>query len=178
MSPGNVFDRMRNDHARVLQELATLERTLAGLEAVGGMNQGVGKAMRAAVRLLEREFVTHMAAEDEVMFPALARTLPHAAGQFEQLGAEHEELRSMLGSFGRLLGRPGDRERDEQVVVQFRDLLDLLRIHIRKEESAVFRVAERVIKPPMLQAIADRMNSGADKPPSRAPRGHSKGNRT
>lgn len=177
MNPGNVFDRMRTDHVRVLRELATLEGTLAGLETIGKISREVEATMRVAVELLERQFGTHMAAEDELMFPALERTLPHAAGQIEQLRAEHQELRSMLGSLGRLLGRSGDRERDEQVVVQFHDLLDLLRIHIRKEESAVFRVAERVFEPPMLQALAERMNSGAGRPPSRAPRGSSKGKR-
>ncbi|MBI3538714.1 MAG: hemerythrin domain-containing protein [Candidatus Eisenbacteria bacterium] len=175
MDPGHVFDRMRGDHQRGLEGLATLEQAVAGVDSAGRLDDGAREAMRAVVRVLEGQFDTHMAAEDEVLFPALTRALPHALGQIQQLGAEHEELRSMLGSLGRLLDSPHGRVSDEQVVVQARDLVDLLRIHIRKEESAVFGVAERVLEPRMLEALADRMSSGTATPADRAPRGPSKG---
>lgn len=166
---------MRGDHQRALEQLATLELAGAESDSAGRISEQSRDAMRAVVRVLEGQFDTHMAAEDEVLFPALTRALPHALGQIEQLGVEHEELRSMLGSLGRLLDSPHGRVRDEQVVVQARDLVDLLRIHIRKEESAVFGVAERVLEPRMLEALADRMNSGTPAPADHAPRGPSKG---
>jgi hemerythrin-like domain-containing protein len=43
------------------------------------------------------------------------------------------------------------------VAVQLRDFVDLLRIHIRKEEVVVFRVAERALAPDAVAALAARM---------------------
>ncbi len=178
MEVDSIFERMRGDHARVLAEVGALESTVAALDEGRAVAGEIETALRRAVEMLGRQFGTHMAAQDGVLYPALARALPESLGSLEPLRAEHEELRSLLDSLALLLGATPRRERDEQVAIQLRDLIDLLRIHIRKEEAVVFRVAERVLEPRQLQALADRMIAGAGDVPSRAARGHRKGNPT
>jgi hemerythrin-like domain-containing protein len=153
MLGSTVFQRMRADHARVLGELDALERAARG--AADGPDRE--RTLLGLVRMLEGQFATHMGAEDDVLFPALIEALPEARGSLTPLKAEHEELRSMLAGLAGVLAQPPGAAREEQIVVQARDLMDLLRIHVRKEEAVVFSVAERVLPEPTLQRIAERL---------------------
>jgi hemerythrin-like domain-containing protein len=105
-----------------------------------------------------------MRAEDEVLFPALVAALPAARDSVRPLVAEHRELRAMLAALLELVARPGSPARDEQIAVQVRDLADLLRIHIRKEEAVVLSIAERVLTPAE-QAGLDEIRAGHDTSP-------------
>jgi hemerythrin-like domain-containing protein len=76
-----------------------------------------------------------------------------------------------------LLERPV-AARDEQIAVQARDLVDLLRIHIRKEEALVLSVAERVLKPQEIDSLERRMRERMQMNPTPSPRaGGTKGSR-
>jgi hemerythrin-like domain-containing protein len=98
-----------------------------------------------------------MSTEEDVLFPALVEALPVAQGSLMPLQVEHDELRTMLAVLTQTLTRPWNPARQEQLAVQIRDLVDLLRIHVRKEEALVFSVAERVLTEPALQRIAERL---------------------
>jgi hemerythrin-like domain-containing protein len=152
MLGSTIFQRMRADHAHVLGELDAIERAAA---AAGGPHHE--QDLHELVGVLERHFATHMRAEDEVLFPALIEALPEARGSIAPLRGEHDELRSMLAGLARVLAQPPGPAREEQIAVQVRDLVDLLRIHVRKEEAVVFSVAERVLPEPTLRRIAERL---------------------
>jgi hemerythrin-like domain-containing protein len=147
---------MRDDHRRVLERVARLE---AALWPEGSSRSGsrVEAELRETLAVMDRQFGTHMAAEDEVLFPALLEALPETRGSIGPLETEHAELRDMLKRLESTLAEPDPSDRDEQVAVQVRDFIDLLRIHIRKEEAVVIRVAERVLRPREVQALAARM---------------------
>jgi ABC-type uncharacterized transport system ATPase subunit len=66
----------------------------------------------------------------------------------------------MLADLEETLCLPNEA-RDEQMTVQIRDLVDLLRIHIRKEEALVIGMAERVLRPSEVEALTVRMNRGS-----------------
>jgi len=153
MLGGTIFQRMRADHTRVLGELDALERA-AGAAGGGSHHE---PDLRELVELLERQFATHMRVEDEALFPALIEALPEARGIIAPLRVEHDELRSMLRGLAWLMIQPAGPTREEQIAVQVRDLVDLLRIHVRKEEAVVFSVAERVLPGPTLQQIAEHL---------------------
>jgi hemerythrin-like domain-containing protein len=138
------FERMRADHRRVRNVTDELER------AVGALRTQPGLAQRRLAKLfdvLEAQFSTHMAAEDEIVFPTLLEALPAAAHNLEPLRAEHEDLRSMVSRLQATLAARSSKARDEQLRVQVRDLADLLRIHMRKEEAVAFRLAEQLMSP-------------------------------
>jgi len=153
MNGSPVFDRFRRDHVRVLGQLDALERAIDGGVP---LRADALAELDALVRLLRVQFATHVAAEERALYPALAEALPETAPGLEPLEAEHSEMRSMLARLQGLLSLPASRGRDEQVVVQSRDLVDLLRIHVRKEEHAVFDVAARVLTAPELARLAER----------------------
>jgi hemerythrin-like domain-containing protein len=113
--------------------------------------------LRALMGLLEAQFATHMRDEEELLFPALAEALPETAPSLVPLRKEHGELRQMLAAITAALGQPASPSRDEQIMVQLRDFVDLLRIHVHKEEAAVFSVAGRVLAPLEITALSRRV---------------------
>jgi hemerythrin-like domain-containing protein len=163
-----LFERLRSDHRRVLEETAQIEAAVAGPGDGGRFDAGVEVRLRDLLALLERQFATHMRAEDEAVFPALSAALPASGASLAPLAAEHRELRTMLAALVELVARPASGGRDEQIAVQVRDLADLLRIHIRKEEAVVFSIAERVLTPAELARL-DSLAPG-DAPPTHDPR--------
>jgi hemerythrin-like domain-containing protein len=165
--PDDPFLAFRRDHARVLERLEHLDRDVLGQP--GPLDEA---PLRELVAHLERQFATHMAAEDHVLYPALRAAFPEARGTVDPLSADHAELRQMLAALASLLGREGDRLRDEQVAVLARDLSDLLRLHIRREESVVLDVAARVLSRIELEAMAIGLDAWRDASPKpRAPEG-------
>lgn len=155
MNDHPVFRKLREDHRRVLAEMSDLERAIGPVAEAGPLRPGMERRIHGIAAMLERQFATHMAGEAELLYPALAEAMPDARPSLEPLEAEHAELRAMLDALVGLLGKPPSPVRDEQIAVQVHDLVDLLRIHIRKEEALVFLVAERILD----EAAIDRLTS-------------------
>lgn len=160
MGKADVFERMRADHRYVLREISILDRAARLSQAREAGSDWPGDPAVRVLDMLARQFETHMAAEDEILYPALAESLPQTRVSLEPLRADHAALRAMLIALRRLLAAPAGKARDEQIGVQLRDFVDLLRIHIRKEEAVVIGVAERVLQPREVEALAARMVSG------------------
>lgn len=85
-------------------------------------------------------FAPNTGAPDDDCCRAALEESPTGAVSRKALLEEHAELHEMLRRLLRTLDEPPTPERDEQVVVQIRDLTDLFRIHLRKEESVVQRL--------------------------------------
>src|SRR5262245_34707835 len=146
------YARFRRDHARVLVRLDSLESSVRGRRPIPE------PPLRRHLEALGRQFDTHLAAEEALIYPTLARAFPEAAPTLAPLHEEHAELRAMLASLMERLGAPRSHDRDVQIGVEVRDLVDLLRVHIRKEESVVFDVSERVLEPRELGGLARRLD--------------------
>jgi hemerythrin-like domain-containing protein len=179
MAAKGVFDRMREDHRRVLDEIAVLDAAASTGDSRRRGREWPDQAVKDVLTMLERQFETHMAAEDEALFPALGEALPQSRPSIEPLSADHATLRTMLATIMQTLKEPAAPERNEQFAVQLRDLIDLLRIHIRKEEAVVISVAERVLRPQEVEVLAARMRVRAPKTASSDPgAGRTKGARS
>jgi hemerythrin-like domain-containing protein len=153
------LERMREDHRKVLERLAQLAP-----ETPHGTRPPV-PAVREFVDFLAGQFETHMAAEDDALFPIVLRTLPAVTDTLAPLQLEHRELRTMLQALRELLDTPAGKVRDEQIAIQMADLAELLRIHIRKEERLVFQVAERVLRPGELERLVSGRTTGTGPEP-------------
>src|SRR5262245_51613423 len=103
------FQRMRNDHAQVLDGIAALERLIAAPDELTRSDALV----RDEIAFLMRQFSTHMRAEDDVLFPALVEAMPEAWAVVAPLVEEHEELRRMLAALAGTIARDRSPERDE-----------------------------------------------------------------
>lgn len=154
MSTPGILQKLRSDHRRVLKDLDRMDRGLG----LPGPHAAVAAltALRRVLGRLAQQFDTHMAAEDERLYPAFAAVLPEAEAGLEILRIEHAELRALLARMTAALRLPPDSRRDEAIRVQWSDFSELLRIHIRKEESVVFHVAERVVPEKEWRRIAAR----------------------
>lgn len=161
------FAGFRRDHTRVLARLAAAERDML---APHGLRPGAHARLGRLVALLERQFATHMAAEDTLLYPLLADVLPESRSALVPLAEDHAELRSLLASVAAELDGGGAR-RDERIAVQLRDLIDLLRLHIRREETAVFEVAERILGQREARALEARLSKFVSLLSPRTPRG-------
>ncbi len=171
-----LFRELRRDHERVLEEIGALEAALARPARRTKDPSAAEASLPALVALLGRQFDSHMAAEDEVLYPALLGAIPAASGSIEPLFAEHAELRQMLARLATTLREPATAERSEQIGVQVHDLADLLRLHIRKEESLVFRLAPQLLAPGEIAAVSARLSrrqetDPATRPVARRPKG-------
>jgi hemerythrin-like domain-containing protein len=160
MTETTIFDRMRRDHKNVLERVSALERGVLRAKR-GARAPSTAERDRALLDLighLTRQFATHMAGEDRVLFPELQPLLPRGEAALDPLREEHEEMRAMLIRLQETLRRRAGAARDEEIVVQARDLIDLLRLHIRKEEI-LLGVAERVLTPPEIEALDARIRA-------------------
>jgi hemerythrin-like domain-containing protein len=147
------FDPFRSDHVRVLARLMEME-------TAAQRDRTIDEAgLRGHLEALDRQFDTHMAAEEAIFYPLLARVLPTSQASLQPLNEEHADLREMLAELRLILDRPRSADRDVQIAIQTRDLVDLLRVHIRKEESVVFDVSERVLRPGELRGLHRRLSS-------------------
>jgi hemerythrin-like domain-containing protein len=173
MDAERLITQMKGDHERVLREITALE---AALGARASVPPDAVPEIRRLLDLLQEQFRTHMLAEDEILFPALIRALPASAGSVEPLHDEHAELRLMLERLRATFAEPTGEARDEQIAVQVHDLADLLRIHLRKEESLVFGVAARLLSATVIEETMTRMTmpARADRAPGANP-AHTKG---
>lgn len=160
MGKADVFERMRADHQYVLREILIIDQAARRGPARGADPDWPGQPALRVLDMLAKQFDTHMAAEDEILFPVLIDALPQTRLSIEPLLAEHAALRDMLRALKGMIDAPPGEARDEQIGIQLRDFVDLLRIHIRKEEVVVISVAERVLRPREVEAFAARMASG------------------
>jgi hypothetical protein len=168
------FGQFRADHLRVLAEIDRLER-----QSLAGAGVPDETALRAAAELLVLQFATHMTAEEKILYPAIRAAFPAGRATLEALNADHAELRLMLATITRWLDAPVSASRDEQLQVVLRDFIDLLRLHIHREESAVFDVASRVLSNPEAEELARRIAPHVDlNPPPGSESGAAKGNRS
>jgi hypothetical protein len=160
MTSTSILSRMRADHRRVLRDLLAVEDGTPALGTKRGKRPRRSPrdwiAMCALRARLDRQFATHMVAEEEALFPSLELALPETRPILALLRTEHAELRAMLAGLGALLDDENAAGRDEQLVVQWLDFAALLRIHIRREEAAIFGVAERILPPRELARVEAR----------------------
>jgi len=161
MSQTEIFERIRSDHRLVLRRIVSLEAEVLGTGARPARAHGITRdaEVKEVIELLKGQFLTHMAEEDDVIYPALVEALPQTKATIDPLHAEHAELRSMVARLEATLEEARGSERDEQITVQTRDLVDLVRIHLRKEEALVLGVAERVLNHREIEALKQRMES-------------------
>ena len=126
-----TIDKLGQDHQHVLAQLSAVEHRLAE----------TADAPAEFAAYLDREVLEHFAVEEEALFPILARHLPPAGGPLAVMNAEHEEFRSLLAAL-RAAVRAGDAEQGRGCA---RELIELLRGHIAKEDRILFPMAMQML---------------------------------
>ncbi len=142
MDKPSSLEILRSHHRKVLADLADVDACLASPPLAPGTADNI----RAALRQLVWEMDGHMRVEEHVLFPALIACAPSSRETVAILLDEHEDLRRILHSLLRGLSEPAVDSSGSSSVL-WSDFHTLLREHIRKEEGAVFLLAERMLRP-------------------------------
>ena len=126
------------DQVRVVADAITLDGT--GLERA-----------QALLTRLQTETLPHERAEQELLYPALARALG-GADPTGTLSRSHAEIEHQVGRFARLLGELDGQVADAEDIIELRGLLyglyAILRLHDAQEEEGAFSlVHESAITP-------------------------------
>lgn len=125
---------LSRQHQEVLERLDTLERQLNG---------GADADLEAFASYLHADVVQHFALEEEALFPILGRHLSPAQGPLAVMNAEHADFRALLNQLTEAI-RAADAAQQRQCG---QDLIDLLRVHIAKEDQVLFPMAMRLLNP-------------------------------
>lgn len=153
------FARLHNTHTRIEERLAELSGAAADL-GDGGKRYAAQQTVRDVVGFLARAGRKHVDDEEQTLFPRL-RAEASLQPLLVALEAEHgahnaleQALRSLVDGWG---DEGPDAAGERQVVVLARQLSDVYRAHIKREEDELFPAARAVLAPQVLAAMGQEM---------------------
>lgn len=164
--------QFRDEHVPFLEELNALEAAILSIQKAGYTKEADAK-LRHFFHYLEQEFVLHSRREEAALFPLLRERLiasgEHGSGSaratatelMEDEHAKAMQLAAVVVNFLGLVFRLPD-ERSGMIVLdaaleQGKNLVELLRLHVFREDNVVFSLAHRLIS----TAEFDEMQSKA-----------------
>ncbi len=162
--------KFRNEHVPFMEELNAFEAAILSIQKSGYTKESDAK-LRQFFKYLDQEFIPHSRREEAVLFPLLRERLiasgEHGSGSGPATATEvmeHEhakalQLAAVVVNFLGLVFRLPD-QRSGMIVLdaaleQGKNLVELLRLHVFREDNVVFALAHRLIS----TAELDRMQS-------------------
>lgn len=144
---------LKEEHRLVLELLNKVNRTLEAADAETAASwPGV---LDAACRYFRKEVAVHFTKEEDALFPAMEKYWGHQGGPVVVMLKEHQEHRHMLDQLC--------------VAVQNRDVAAVrsiwqafnphLTMHIMKEDTVLFPMAERMFDEAACLEISRRMDA-------------------
>lgn len=175
VSPAQMHPFLRqfvDEHVPLLEELNAFEDTIASIQKTGYSKESDTK-LRHFFNVFDEEFIPHNRREEATLFPLLHERLiaqgEHSKGEvaataIDLMEDEHTkavQLAAVILNFMGLAFRLPD-ERTKLIVLdaaleQGKNLVELLRLHIFREDNLVFSLAHRLIS----GAEFDQMQSRA-----------------
>ena len=163
--------KFRDEHVPFMEELNAFEETILSIQKTGFTKESDAK-LRRFFHFFDHVFVPHSRREEVALFPLLHERLiadgEHSKGEvpttaidlMEDEHAKAMQLAAVVLNFLGLAFRLPD-ERSRLIVLdaaleQGKNLVELLRLHIFREDNMVFALAHRLIS----RAEFDQMQSG------------------
>jgi hemerythrin-like domain-containing protein len=138
-----------NDHQAILTALSIFTRML---DASKPDKLNVEEFTNFINFLKEFADKCHHGKEEGLLFPAMiAAGVPDRGGPIGVMMAEHIQGRGYIHTMSEALDEPVDKDRFERAG---REYINLLRVHIQKENTVLFPMAERVISEAELETMA------------------------
>jgi iron-sulfur cluster repair protein YtfE (RIC family) len=163
--------QIKEAHAALAEQLNTFEETILAIQKVGYTKESDSK-LKHFFHYFDQEFTAHSRHEEATLFPLLHERLL-AAGEHSKAAApttaidlireEHAkaaQLAAVVVNFLGLVFRLPDQ--NSRLVVldaaleQGRNLVELLRLHVFREDNIVFSLAHRLISPSEFDAMQSR----------------------
>jgi hemerythrin-like domain-containing protein len=143
-----AIEELKKEHERIMQMLLILEAVAGRLERGEPVPaddlEGIVEFLAVFADLC------HHGKEEKHLFPALEKAgLPPESHPVEILLAEHRKGRELIGAMKRGLSRimAGDAEGGRAFAEAASRYMDLLELHIEKESSVLFPLAEARLDP-------------------------------
>jgi hemerythrin-like domain-containing protein len=140
---------LTNDHEAILTALNIFSRILNNLKKTPQPDE---EELLDFIDFL-KEFADkcHHGKEEGILFPSMvAAGVPDRGGPIAVMMAEHIQGRGFIHEMEESLEDPPDLARFEKAG---RDYINLLRVHIQKEQNVLFPMAERMITETELEQI-------------------------
>lgn len=109
------------------------------------VGEGVESLVKETEAFYYGSLLPHFRTEEEVLFPALKPVLETGDTIIEELLADHDEIRLLVGGISQQTGEPLRRH--------LRTLGEVLERHIRKEERELFPIFEKRVPPERAAAL-------------------------
>jgi len=133
----NLVDRLYGEHDEHEKNMNVL---LAIMDEGGDLQR-----LKESFESFARELECHLKEEEEALFPELIERLGPQAMPVYVMLQEHEMMRELVS---RIRDLQSKGERGEEYIKQ---LIDIVRQHIMKENNVLFQIAKQVIEPDVLE---------------------------
>ena len=167
--------QFRDEHVPFMEELNAFEAAIVSIQKNGYARESDAK-LRRFFHYLEQEFTPHSRREEAALFPLLRERLiasgEHGSGSapatatevMEDEHAKAMQLAAVVVNFLGLVFRLPD-ERSAMVVLdaaleQGKNLVELLRLHVFREDNIVFALAHRLISTAEFDQMQSRTAPG------------------
>ena len=137
-------EQLRDDHDMVLAVVGAMEREVASIARSRRVNT------ERVVQMVDftKDFTDgcHHAKEERLLFPLLERRNAAAGGPVSVMLSEHEAGRQATRAIDQALPEAGENETARAAVAENLALYaNLLRLHINKENTVLFPLADRIL---------------------------------
>lgn len=147
-------DQLRDEHELVLIVVDAMEREAEDIERTGRVHTDRVEMMVDFTRNFTDGCHHHK--EEEVLFPALEERSPAAAGPVSVMLSEHMAGRDAIGAIATALPRANDDTAARATVLEnLRLYAYLLRLHIHKENTVLFPLAEEALNDQEQEMLAE-----------------------
>lgn len=179
MPPADLHPFLRSlseEHARLTEALSAVEDAI-GSAKENGFTQETDHALMYFLQVFDRDFIPHSREEETTLFPLLSERLiadgEHSKGKtvttaVDVMRDEHlkaVQLAAVVLNFVRVgLCLPDERSRRTVIDAALREttnLVELLRLHIFREDNIVFPSTQRLISAREMDAMRSANQSAA-----------------
>lgn len=150
---------LMNDHDAILTALDIFSKILDKIQKEKNANPD--ELMDFIDFLKEFADKCHHGKEEGILFPAMiAAGVPDRGGPIGVMMAEHIQGRGYIHDMDEALEEPEDYQAFEKAGHSY---IELLRMHIQKENSVLFPMADRVIAPQQLESMYEAFEEHEEK---------------
>ncbi len=171
--------QLRDEHVRFLHELNVFEEAIRAIQEQGYSRDADAK-LRAFFSYFDQEFVAHSRREEAILFPLLHLRLvasgEHGKGSVPVTATdvmENEHLKAVqlaavvVNFLGLVFRLPDERSALtvlDAALEQGKILLEMLRLHVFREDNVVFPLAHRLINASEFDAMQSKETFAPDAP--------------
>lgn len=157
---GIATEQLKKEHAAIETMLTILETVCGRLQAGAQTDPAHLSQIIEFFRVFADQ--CHHGKEEEIFFPALEMAgIPKEGGPIGVMLGEHDRMRGYMRGLAAAVDRyrSGERTAGAEIVRHASDYAAMLRSHIEKENSVLFKMAEMHLSPEEERELAERFES-------------------